>query len=133
MFIIDLGMIFEGIKKAIHLVENTKIFQDIGARLSTTPFPSCSNHEFRSDSYWDCYVRHYTLSVYHHAGTCKMGRSDDPEAVVDSSLFVRNTERIRVIDASIMPQIVSNNIQAACTVIGERGSQMIKEYWGIAP
>lgn len=62
-----------------------------------------------------------------------MGRSEDPEAVVDSSLFVRGTNNLRIVDASIMPQIVSNNIQAACTVIGERGSQMIKEYWGIAP
>lgn len=62
-----------------------------------------------------------------------MGRLDDPETVVDSSLSVIGTERLRVIDASVMPQIVSSNIQAACTVIGERGAQMIKEYWGIAP
>lgn len=126
-------MIFSGLKKALHLVESTKSFQDIGARLSTTPFPSCSNLEFRSDEYWECYIRHFTLSVYHHAGTCRMGRAEDEEAVVDSSLLVRGTERLRVIDASIMPQIVSNNIQAACTVIAERASQMIKEYWGIAP
>ncbi|CAL8074899.1 unnamed protein product [Orchesella dallaii] len=129
----DIAVTIEGVKKAIHLVENTKTFQSIGARLSTTPFPSCRSHEFRSDAYWECYLRHYTLSVYHQAGTCKMGRADDPEAVVDASLSVRGTERLRVIDASIMPQIVSSNIQAACTVIGERGSQIIKEYWGIAP
>ncbi|ODM92652.1 Glucose dehydrogenase [FAD, quinone], partial [Orchesella cincta] len=123
----DIAVTLEGVKKALNLVENTKTFQSIGARLSTTPFPSCKSHAFRSDAYWECYLRHYTLSVYHQAGSCKMGRADDPEAVC-----VR-TERLRVIDASIMPQIVSSNIQAACTVIGERGSQIIKEYWGIAP
>lgn len=117
----------------MHLVETSNTFQSIDAKLSTTPFPSCKSYEFRSDEYWECYLRHYTLSTYHQCGTCRMGKFDDEEAVVDSSLLVRGTERLRVIDASIMPQIVSSNIQAACTVVGERGSQIIKEYWGIAP
>jgi choline dehydrogenase len=101
--------------------------------MSQVPFPPCREQQFNSDAYWECYLRHYTLSVYHHTSTCSMGRPDDPNSVVDSRLNVIGTERLRVIDASIMPQIVSSNVQAACTVIGEVGSQMVKEFWGIAP
>ena len=125
----DVQIIAEGMKKAVQMVETTVAFRSIGATLSSTPFPSCSHLEFRSDAYWECYVRHYTLSVYHPAGTCKMGKTADTLAVVDSTLKVRGTEGLRVIDASVMPQIISSNIQAACLAIGERGSQFIKDEW----
>jgi choline dehydrogenase-like flavoprotein len=129
----DIATTVEGIRKALNLVENTKTFQDIGAKLSTVPFPSCKNEEFKSDQYWECYLRHYTLSVYHPTSTCSMGKRDDPQAVVDGRLNVIGTERLRVIDASVFPQIVSSNIQAAVTMVSEVGSQFVKEYWGIAP
>jgi choline dehydrogenase len=80
------------------LVENTQSFQEIGAKLSTVPFPACKNEEFNSDIYWECYLRHYTLSVYHPTSTCSMGKIDDPNAVVDGRLNVIGTERLRVID-----------------------------------
>ncbi|CAG7731190.1 unnamed protein product, partial [Allacma fusca] len=56
----DVEIIKEGMKKAVHMVENTKAFQSIGAKLSDTPFPSCAHLEFRSDPYWECYIREYT-------------------------------------------------------------------------
>jgi len=58
-----------------------------------------------------------------------MGPSWDPEAVIDPQLRVYGVTGLRVIDASIMPNFVSGNTNAPTIMIGERGSDMIKEYW----
>jgi len=116
-------------KKSLELVETTEAFKSIGAQLSPTIFPSCTGVPYRSEAYWECYLKHYSLSVYHPSGTCSMGKRSDPSAVVDPRLKVIGVPNLRVIDASIQPQIISSNIQAACIAIGEIGSDFIKETW----
>ncbi|ODN01925.1 Glucose dehydrogenase [FAD, quinone] [Orchesella cincta] len=85
----------------------------------------CEKLRFKSDEYWECFARHLTITVFHPSGTCAMGKLTNPETVVDSSLRVKGVRGLRVVDASIMPQIVSSNINPACTVIGERGAYII--------
>jgi choline dehydrogenase len=66
-------------------------------------------------------------TIFHPVGTCKMGRESDPTAVVDTQFRVRGIERLRVIDASIMPTITSGNTNSPTVMIAERGAKVVKK------
>ena len=69
------------------------------------------------------YIRQNGQTSYHPVGTCRMG--SDAEAVVDPECRVRGVDGLRVVDASVMPFIVSSNTNAPSIAVGERASQMI--------
>jgi len=69
------------------------------------------------------HVRATAQTLYHPVGTCAMGTG--PDAVVDSSLRVHGVEGLRVVDASVMPRIISGHTNAATIMIGERAAEMI--------
>lgn len=71
------------------------------------------------------FARQYGSSSYHLIGTCRMGPADDPAAVVSSALSVHGVERLRVVDASIMPTMPSANTYAATLMIAEKAAEMI--------
>ena len=64
-------------------------------------------------------------TIFHPVGTCKMGRAADPMAVVDSELRVIGVAGLRVIDASVMPNITSGNTNSPTLMIAEKAAQMI--------
>jgi len=64
-------------------------------------------------------------TIFHPVGTAKMGRRDDPMAVVDERLRVIGIDGLRVVDASVMPTITSGNTAAPVMMIAEKGARMI--------
>lgn len=70
-------------------------------------------------------IRSQVGTAYHPVGTCKMGPASDPMAVVDNELCVRGVRGLRVVDASIMPNIVGGNTNAPAMMIGERAASFI--------
>ena len=70
-------------------------------------------------------ARERGTSTYHLMGTCRMGPDTDPTAVVDNKLKVYGIEGLRVIDASIMPTMLSSNLNAGAMMIGDRGADLV--------
>ncbi|PSN57091.1 hypothetical protein C0J52_01328 [Blattella germanica] len=124
----DLETLVAGIRIGLETLF-TAPFHHIGAQLVDLPVPECSHIKFATDDYWRCLAMYYTATIYHPVGTCKMGPHHDHEAVVDPELRVYGIKNLRVIDASIMPRIVRGNTNAPTIMIGEKGSDLIKQQW----
>jgi choline dehydrogenase len=75
------------------------------------------------DAALEAFARNKGGTVFHPTSTCRMG--GDERAVLDPSLRVRGVERLRVIDASAMPTMVSTNTNAAAVMIGEKGAALV--------
>jgi choline dehydrogenase len=72
-------------------------------------------------------------SAYHPSCTCKIGRADDPMAVVDAQCRVIGVEGLRVIDSSIMPTVTTGNLNAPTIMIGEKGADHVLGRAPLAP
>jgi len=80
----------------------------------------------KTDQAIDDWIRKTVETGYHPVGTCKMGPDSDPTAVVDPACRVHGVESLRIADASIMPSIVSGNTNAACIMIAEKASDLLR-------
>ncbi|XP_063220572.1 glucose dehydrogenase [FAD, quinone] [Bacillus rossius redtenbacheri] len=124
----DVATLVDGINIALNL-SKTPALQSYGFYVDQTPVPGCENLTFDCEEYWECAVKRQTGPENHQAGSCRMGPRDDPGAVVDNELRVIGVDRLRVIDASIMPKVTSGNTNAPVIMIGEKGADMIRKRW----
>jgi len=86
-----------------------------------------------SDRDIDAHIRATGISVHHPLGTCKMGTEDDGAAVVDGELRVFGVERLRVVDASVMPDMVGGGINAPIIMMAEKAADLIRGRQPLAP
>jgi 4-pyridoxate dehydrogenase len=86
-----------------------------------------------TDSEIDAYVRATAITVHHPLGTCKMGTEQDEAAVVGVDLKVRGILGLRVVDASVMPDLLTGNINAAVVMIAEKAADLIRGHTPLAP
>lgn len=80
-------------------------------------------HGAMSDAEWESHIRARADTIYHPVGTCRMG--EDAASVVDAQLRVRGIEGLRVVDASVMPRLISGNTNAATIMIAERAARAL--------
>lgn len=106
-----------------------RMAREVAAQPSMQPFIA---REFfpggdkNTDADIDDHIRKTSITVHHPLGTCKMGIDSDPLAVVDPELRVRGAEGLRVIDAAVMPDMITGNINAAVVMIAERAADLIR-------
>jgi choline dehydrogenase-like flavoprotein len=112
----DVKTIREGVKLARDLARRTGLDPFRGRE--TAPGPDC-----RTDAEIDAFVRRTAITAHHPCATCAMGVGED--AVVDPSLRVRGVEGLRVADASVMPDLVSGNINACVLMIAEKAADLV--------
>jgi choline dehydrogenase-like flavoprotein len=109
------------------LIQGFKLARKIMRRPALTRFggkESRNSAQAQSDAQIEAFVRAHADCAYHPVGTCRMGTG--PQDVVDDQLRVKGVEGLRVVDASIMPNIVSGNTNAPTIMIAEKAADLIK-------
>lgn len=114
----DRAALVEGMRIARRIVEQPAMARYVSAELNPGP-------QVQSYDEWLHFARLNGQTIYHPIGTCRMG--EDDAAVVDSRLRVRGVQNLGVVDASVMPAMVSGNTQAAVMMVAEKGADMLLE------
>ena len=120
----DLPRLREGFKRAREVAYQPAMAPFRGAEVSP-------GDKVRSDAEIDDFIRRTAITAHHPCGTCAMGIG--PESVTDSELKVRGVEGLRVVDASVMPDLVSAHINACVLMVAEKASDHILGRAPIAP
>ncbi|KAI0162423.1 putative GMC oxidoreductase [Pestalotiopsis sp. NC0098] len=118
----DLLMMSEGVRFANELVTTGAGTKD---KIKGSWPPGRDHHTYKTNEDWQPFVEKYTSTSYHPVGTCTIGKSDDPMAVVDQGLRVYGVKGLRVVDCSIMPVAHSGNTQMPAYGIGEIAAELI--------
>ncbi|WP_334180789.1 GMC family oxidoreductase [Pseudomonas nitroreducens] len=114
----DGRVLVEGVKLARKILAQPEFDNIRGAEMLPGP-------QVQTDEQLLEHLREYAATVFHPVGTCRMG--EDAMAVVDLRLRVHGLKGLRVVDASIMPTLISGNTNAPCIMLGERAAAMILE------
>ncbi|MDO9166253.1 MAG: GMC oxidoreductase, partial [Rhodoferax sp.] len=110
------------------LIKGTQIGHDIMQSKAFAPYRGAMLYPIERDNpaQIEQFLRDHSDTEYHPCGTCKMGPASDPMAVVDPELRVHGIQNLRVVDASIMPQLVSGNTNAPTIMIAEKAADLIR-------
>ncbi|WP_417429351.1 GMC family oxidoreductase [Halpernia sp.] len=112
----DLKRLVIGLKKAMEVMDS-KEFDEVREKKMNWP-PRNSTDEILTE-----HIKKTLETLYHPVGTCRMGNGEN--SVVNDKLQVHGVENLRIADASIMPDIITGNTNAACIMIGEKAADMI--------
>lgn len=120
----DVRTVSNGVK-FVHEILETEQFRKNNASFIDFNIAECGPSGNWSSKYIECYLKYFSETGWHIAGTAKMGRKCSNHSVVDEKLRIHGLANIRVADASIMPDVVSGNTQCPVYAIGMKASRMI--------
>ena len=114
----DTALMVEGVKKLRTIMQASALQAYRGKEIYTA--------DIQTDAQWETYIRQRADTIYHPVGTCKMGAAHDLMAVVDPHLSVKGVAGLRVVDASVMPTLVSGNTNAATVMLAEKAADLLR-------
>ncbi len=114
----DSALMVEGVKKLRTIMQAPALQAYRGKEIYTA--------DIQTDAQWETYIRQRADTIYHPVGTCKMGAAHDLMAVVDPHLSVKGVAGLRVVDASVMPTLVSGNTNAATVMLAEKAADLLR-------
>ena len=114
----DTALMVEGAKKLRTIMQAPALQAYRGKEIYTA--------DIQTDAQWESYIRQRADTIYHPVGTCKMGATHDLMAVVDPQLSVKGVAGLRVVDASVMPTLVSGNTNAATVMLAEKAADLLR-------
>lgn len=125
----DLKDVVEGMK-ICNAVADHPAMKEVEAKLIDTQksnFPKCEGLEGNEDEYFGCIAKQVVNTFWHSAGTARMGSRNDSRSVVDPELRVIGVERLRVVNAAVMPKVTSGNTNVPTMMIAEKAYDMMKD------
>ncbi|KAK4580436.1 hypothetical protein LTR86_000639 [Recurvomyces mirabilis] len=125
----DLMMLSEGVRFANEIITEGAGTKDI---IKGSWPPTAKHHLYKTNEEWHDHVSKYASTSYHPVGTCKLGKKDDPLAVVDQHLRVYGVKNLRVVDCSIMPTNMSGHTQMPAYGIAELAVEFIQQENGMS-
>jgi choline dehydrogenase len=111
------------------MIECVRLSREILAQPAFGPYRGAEifpGADAQDDAAIEAFIRAKAETIYHPVGSCRMGRADDSEAVVDPKLRVLGVEGLRVVDASVMPKLIGGNTNAPTVMIAERAADLIR-------
>ena len=115
----DWGKLRAGIKLFRELAHSAKLASFVAREIAPGP-------DVTTDEQLETFTRKTAVTAHHPAGTCRMGLPDDAAAVVDPELRVIGIDGLRVVDASVFPDLIGGNINATVVMIAERAADLIR-------
>jgi choline dehydrogenase len=116
----DVRHIVEGLRAARRIIATHEMRKEVVREIFPGP-------AVESQTALEEHARRTVKTNYHPVGTCRMGRANDQMAVVTPDMRVRGVQRLRIIDLSVVPQLMSANTNAPAMAIGDRAADMIYE------
>ncbi|CAF1299316.1 unnamed protein product [Didymodactylos carnosus] len=119
----DIQVLVEGCKLVNKIFSTEPLKSQIESLI--TEINECNEKEYTNE-WWKYYVQSLSITIYHPTSTCKMGPHSDETTVITPDCRVKGVKGLRVVDASIMPKIVSGNTNIPTIALAERASDLIK-------
>lgn len=132
----DMPILKRALKDFAIFISESEILRDNNIRIKSQYIDRCgtidAHNLMNNETFLDCFIRMNTISSIHMGSSCRMGNRNDPLSCADSSNLkvLGGIKNVRVIDASVMPQVTRGNTNAPTTMIAERGSLMIINDYG---